>query len=840
MTKSTTILALTIILTACQTETSNTSIEETTPHIPIPTQVNEKMENEEEYEEARELYWEKSHGGDQGYDWKKIMADNFQTLIAERKQQNKAITSYANGALAGEWSERGSTNQAGNVRKARYDAQTDAVYAISDGGILWKGDIYDNPWTPLNDSYLLGTGALETVHLPNGDLRILATVGCQIVYSDDEGMTWTEADGFTGSTAGSGIDLYELNDSTIAYLYTSVNFLGNGTNKFAYSTDHGESFTFVQNMNSWSSSTASMAWVYGSDVVYIINKAHQLYRFSNENLELISDNHGFTASTKIQLEVTVDGTDTVLYVLGNSSNLYKSIDGGLNFSTVGTTATPAWEVGIGVSIDNPDAVYYGEVDTYRSLDGGANWNMVSNWWDYYSDPSFYIHADIMDIETFKKLDGTEFTLICNHGGINISYDNCLTTPNIGSVDLNVGQFYDVATSPINTAFILGGTQDQGLQRTALGNVPGSITFEQVISGDYGEQQFSNNGNSFWTEYPGGDFSYYPNATVGGASYWYDIEGSNMPNANWIIPTAAAPNPADDYILVGGGSATGGNGSYLIKLENVGGTAIATNYPFNFYAEGNSAIGAIETTPLNEDKFYVSCENGKFFHSEDGGSTWTQSLNIGLPNNTWIWTNNIYASRLTDDLVFVGGTNYINSPVWVSTDGGINFTPTGAGIPSTMVHEMCMDEQENFLFAATDAGPYVYSLEQEEWFYIGGSDAPIQNFISCEYISSENVVRFATWGRGIWDFALSDVSGLDEEKESLSNVYPNPSKDGYINVTTKNGGIIKVFNMNGQEQLMVGLLPGNNPLNLSFLGVGVYVLVGTDDKGHPITEKLIIE
>ena len=827
---------------ACQNDThqETTSASPRNKTIPIPTQVNEKMENEEEYEQARELYWEKSHGGDQGYDWKKIMNDNFQSLVQERMNQTKAVASYANGELAGEWFERGSTNQAGNVRKARYDAVTDAVYAISDGGILWKGDIYDNPWTPLNDSYILGTGVLETIHLPNGDLRLLASVGCQIVYSDDEGQTWTEADGFTGSTEGSGIDLYELNDSTIAYLYTSVNFLGNGTNKFAYSTDHGETFTFVQNMNSWNSSTASMAWVHGSDVAYIINKAHQVYRFTNENLEMISDNHGLTASTEIQLEVTVDGTDTVLYVLGNSSNLYKSTDGGLNFTSIGTTATPAWEVGIGVSIDNPDAVYYGEVDTYRSTDGGNSWNIVSDWWQYYNDPSFYIHADVMDIETFKKSDGTEFTLICNHGGINISYDNCLTTPNIGSIDLNVGQFYDVATSPVNSSFIIGGTQDQGLQRTAAGNVPGTITFDQVISGDYGEQQFSNNGNSFWTEYPGGDFSYYPNATVGGSAYWFDIGGNNMPNANWIIPTGAAPNPADDYILVGGGSATGGDGSYLIKLENVGGTAVATNYPFNFWAEANSAVGAIETTPLDENKFYVSCENGKFYHSEDAGNTWTQSLNLGLPNNTWIWTNDVYASRITDGLVFVGGTNYINSPVWVSTDGGENFVPTGDGIPSTMVHEMCMDEQENFLFAATDAGPYAYSIAQEEWFYIGGTDAPIQNFISCEFIASENIVRFATWGRGIWDFNLSDVSGLDKETAEENNIYPNPSKTGQITISVRHSGIVKVFDLNGKEQLTVGLLPGENKLNLSFLKPGVYVIAGTDEKGYPIQEKLIIE
>jgi hypothetical protein len=51
----------------------------------------------------------------------------------------------------------------------------------------------------------------------------------------------------------------------------------------------------------------------------------------------------------------------------------------------------------------------------------------------------------------------------------------------------------------------------------------------------------------------------------------------------------------------------------------------------------------------------------------------------------------------------------------------------------MVHEMCMDVDENFLFAATDAGPYVYSMAQEEWFDLGGLETPIQRYVSCEFV-----------------------------------------------------------------------------------------------------------
>ena len=60
-------------------------------------------------------------------------------------------------------------------------------------------------------------------------------------------------------------------------------------------------------------------------------------------------------------------------------------------------------------------------------------------------------------------------------------------------DLNTGQFYDVLTDPYDASLIYGGTQDQGFQRTLTGDSPLPSSFQQVISGDYGEMQFTNNG-----------------------------------------------------------------------------------------------------------------------------------------------------------------------------------------------------------------------------------------------------------------------------------------------------------------------------------------------------------
>ncbi len=813
--------------------------------IPIPTQVHEKMDDEEAFENAKEQYFELTHTGGQDIDWKAIIEQNFRDLVEKRKamRQNKAVISYANGEIAGEWFEKGSTNQAGNVVVSAFDEVDENIYAISDGGILWKGDLNNSPWQSLNDEFLLTPAIIESVRLADGSLRLVSSIGFGIWYSDDEGANWEEAAGFSGNTSnGSGIDLIELNDddSTLVYLFTQIAWNGSGQNKIAYSTDHGETFNFLQNLNSWNSGYASMASPHNSSVAFIMDGNDDVHKFEGGVYSPVSLGNLFTGSATSQIECVMDGTDTVLYVLTNDENLYRSSDAGATFTEVGPLATPAWDCGIGVSIDEPNTLYYGEVDSYRSTDGGLTWNMISSWGDYYVDPSFYIHADIMDIATYKKTDGTEFSLICNHGGINISYDKCVTTPNVGMNDLNVGQFYDVITSPVNSSYIFGGTQDQGLQRTNLGTTPGSIAFEQVISGDYGAQQFSNNGNSFWTEYPFAQFSYYSDALNGGYDFWYDIDGDDMPNANWIVPTAPAPNPADDYILVGGGSATGGSGSFIIKLENDNGTAVATNLPFDFKQESGTAIAALETTPFDYNKWYVCTENGKFYHSEDGGDNWTETNNNNLPSNNWVWSNDIYSSRLNDSVVYIGGTNYQSSPVWFSTNGGEDFTATGDGIPATMVHDLCMDEEENFLFAASDAGPYVYSVSQDEWFYLGGTDAPIQSYTSVEFVASEQIVRFATYGRGIWDFKLSDVTSVEEVAINVhEKVYPNPSTDGRFILETSEYAKVQVYDMMGRVVCKISLLPGLNHLDLGYLGSGNFIIAGTDIHGRNIQQKIVI-
>lgn len=809
------------------------------PELPAPTSTYSGMENEHELEERKEHYQDLIHGNNPEIDWRRINADNFQHIHEQRAEMRsmKSVETFANGAFEAEWVERGSNNLAGNVQISAFDTATNSIYAISDGGTLWKSNLAGNSWTPLNEDIQLDSRVLQVFYLPGGTLRIVAARGHGIFYSDNEGTTWTQATGFTADWKyGSAINLVRLNDGskTLVYLYNAYNFgTSDWQNRLAYSVNNGNSWTIAHNFTTSSDIYTSLTAPAGSSRAYILDQTDNSYIFEAGSLTPVSTTLGLPGFFYCQLVSNMTSTDTTLYALMDKQNLYRSTNGGNSFTFVSALPTFSWEVGVSVSIDDPDVLYYGEMELYRSTDGGLNFTKVNDWWDYYGDMANKIHADIMSISSFKTSGGTEFTLIPNHGGLYISYDHLATVENIGMLNLNVGQFYDVLTSTINSNYIFGGTQDQGFQRSGTGNSPVSSSFEQIISGDYGHMQLSNNGMSIWIQYPGAEFAFYPDAINDPfESYWYGIDGNDMPNYDWIVPTEHAPNPSSDFILVGGGEIGGGSGSHLIKLTNSGSTATPFQYSFDFTtASGGGTISAIGVTPLDPNKWYVATDNGYFFHSENAGSTWTQTPGFTGPEGNWIYGADIYASKLTPGLVFMGGSGYTTDAVYMSTDGGLTMTGIWpSSLPETAVHEMCMDTQELYLFAATDAGPYVYVIGEDEWYSLLGLSAPVQEYTTVEYVESQSLVRFGTWGRGIWDLKIQSVSGIPAvEAITMGTVFPNPSS-GKLTLEANETSWMAIYDLNGRQVFKSPLNIGLNEFNLDFLTPAVYVVTTLNTQG----------
>ena len=706
-------------------------------------------------------------------DWQMIEArTQFNKYQKRSRQRAGAATrsasctqeSYANGEIVGEWCERGSQNQSGSVGPMFYDAATDMLYTISAGGTIWKGLSDGTSWEPVNEDLKFSWNILERIPISGGN-RWLAVINKIIYYSDDDCATWTAATGLQT------YDNWGSRDKTIALddAQNSIYMLMNEWDPVDWrsevniykSVDNGVSFTRDLEFGPIGLGDIDMLNPYNSNDLYVLHRVSsteiKTYKLnaSTGNIELKNTNTSVTFPDLGNLTGVLESGTMHLYTYSNNKVYYSSDEGAI-WTLQGDLPASPWSVGINVSSFDYTKLFMGDIECHRSYDSGTTWTKINTWGQYYGNPLIYLHADIMRIQFFEKSDNTEFMLISNHGGVSISYDHGLNNTNIAMEDLNVSQYYSVATDPTDYSHIYAGAQDQGFQRGADNTSVCVQGLDQAISGDYGHIVFNDDGG-LWTVYPGGWVSYWSNPETSGITESYTLESDN--EGAWIPFLMESPYAGEKAIYMVGGNANGGAGSYIIKLvyDSANDVIIASNHSsFDFYSESGTVLSAIDVSPIDDRFWYAATANGKFYYSSDSGENWTETASFNGPGQHYLYGATILASNTDINTVYFGGSGYSNPAVYKSVDGGVTFTAMNTGLPSTLVFKLVTNPTETHLFAATEAGPYAYSLNTESWYDISGICAPVQTYWSVEFLEGPQTIRYGTYGRGIWDFDLSQA------------------------------------------------------------------------------------
>ena len=235
--------------------------EDENPSLPEPTNGKKYRDDQDESDPSRREAWiELIHKAAPGTDWRAMDREAAKVLARTRHYSTpqtglRSVEFFADGVLEGEWFERGSKNQAGNMRTVEYVPETDKIYGVAGGGSLWRGNLDGTDWTVLNDDFLLNPGLLEALYPSDtSSVRLISASGKYIIYSDDEGQTWTDAqfnpDFYDGW--GSPKNAVVLSDSsnTIYYLAHTWDAGPWASRSWLYrSTDHGEHFERVKVFN---------------------------------------------------------------------------------------------------------------------------------------------------------------------------------------------------------------------------------------------------------------------------------------------------------------------------------------------------------------------------------------------------------------------------------------------------------------------------------------------------------------------------------------------------------------------------------------------------------------
>jgi len=379
--------------------------------------------------------------------------------------------------------------------------------------------------------------------------------------------------------------------------------------------------------------------------------------------------------------------------------------------------------------------------------------------------------------------------------------------------------------------IYAGSQDQGFQ-ASLASAGDFIDFDQTISGDYGHLVSGDEGQSLWTVYPS-FLMYYSNLSAGFDASYYSFEGSNF---LWMPPLCEHPY-ASNKVLLGGGGVDGGAHIVLCTYSN---SIVAQELPFDF-SEGNSSVkvSAIGYSTLSPENWYVLTNDGSFFYSQNEGVNWTKNAAFSAPESHYFYGSDIQTSPVDPAVVWVAGSGYSNPAVYKSDNYGQSFTAKSTGLPATLVYELALNADGDLLFAATEAGPYVFVDSLNRWFDLALAGAPDQVFWGVEYIESIDAVRFATYGRGIWQCSIHELVAISQQSELASlQIYPNPFLNNVvISSDLLPSSTVKVFNQNGSLIKMIKPSESIISLDLSASPAGVYYL-NCDNKAGSFTRKLV--
>ena len=720
--------------------------------IPVPI-LGRDIGDKVDHKQRRKQWFRDIHRAPPDVDWKAIELENGQRIQARR---NAMAT--ARGKTAGAWREKGSENQAGRAHVARRSLDGETLYVGSSLGGVWKGSLDGEGWSPIGDN--LYGGAHNMVVLPadaegDPDVVLISTDGGQVHRSADDGETWTVPSGLPSLAAGRRLKVTTDGSEVVFFLAKANSW------KLFRSEDTGASFQEIVDLGS----VQGDFWLPrdGGSGVYLISDALYLTEDLGETWEVVGSVPA--GGNRLELTASEAGAPRFWAVVGER-DIYRSDDLGSSWSLIKSISNADsyyqyWGE-INASITDIDIFAHGGMEFFATRDGGDAFTRMNEWWEYnYESPVDNLHADMMGFDVFANDDGSETWYINTDGGTYRSEDGLQSVENLSLSGIRISQYYSTLTDVTDSDIVAAGAQDQGYQIS--GGIPQDdavLEFSQVVSGDYGHL-ISGDGTHDLV------FSVYPGTglvQIGAENpglVWFDFPSEEAGNYYaWMPPLTADPSDPEAFFFAA---------THLYRYTRTGDWewTPTRHSDQSFSLDSYEFLSAFTFAPSEPDRAYAATSSGRMFVSDDGGVSWEQSSDSG-PYSHYFYGTALVVDADDPDIVYVGGSGYGGPAVYRSTDGGENWSDWSEGMPSTTVYAL-IEAADGSLFAGSESGAWRRGAGGVEWIDITGTDAPVTLYWSAEFVAEINAVRFGTYGRGIWDYALDggDCSGEDADSDGIS-------------------------------------------------------------------------
>ena len=763
------------------------------------------------------------------------------------------------GAL-GTWQSLGPGNVGGRTRALLIDpVNPDVMYAAAVAGGIWKTTNGGSSWLPLNDFLaniavtclaidpsnpntiyagtgegyfnadgVRGAGIFKTIDagahwtrlastISNADFffvndivvspansqHVYAATRTGVLRSLDGGSTWTVAIVSNVANGANGaMDLVMRSDQATDYIFAAVGTFSRS--HIFRNTDAGGAGTWNDVYSETNMGRTSLAIAPSNqNIIYAMATSLGPGTFTDGLLGVFrSNSSGDAGSWNTQVRNTSPNVqDTLL--------LSNPINAALTQCGLGTSQflNQGWYDNVlAVDPTDPEKIWAGGVDLFRSDNGGVNWGVASYWWFQINgtppnngDPQL-VHADNHILVFHPNYNGTsnQIMIAGNDGGLyktsnaktgNVGYVNG-TTPSGGTITtaspicgnplpvtgltipspviwgaLNNGyavtQFYHGLPYP-NGQTYFGGAQDNGTNRGT--DAAGPNAWARINGGDGGYVAVNPaNTNTIFFETTGLSLRRSTNGGASSASVVTGIAGDTFPFITVFRMDPITPT----RLWIGG--------RFMWRTDNN-----ATNWTRTSNAQQTGgSITAIAIAPTNSNVVINGAASGQLRRTTIGltanaasvlASTWLQTFTPrGNGNGTISWVeydptnvNNVWATISN----FNGTPNAQGTSaghVFKSTDGGATWTLADGtqtpgnvnAIPDIPAHSVVIDPNDNQrIYVGTDLGVFVSLDGGQNWARetTGFSNTVVESLSAINTNGVTSLFAF-THGRGVFKVTI---------------------------------------------------------------------------------------
>jgi len=624
---------------------------------------------------------------------------------------------------------------------------------------IWKTTDAGNTWILLESTFDFEYVTDIEIKDNNGISELYAAV-VSGVYQGSEHQS-QPSDGLYKSIDG-GLSwsqvLPNINNSNMPYSPSDIEITSNGK-------------IFVGTMKNLSAEGGSviLSSTTGNLNTWTINTDYQ---------ELIENSNNNNIPGRVILSSSKENPSYVYAVIGagflNNMNfnlsygsyIIKTTDNGITWNQVNLpTSDPsewaslAWHaMTISVHPNNPDIVFAGGLELYRSNDGGINWSNLSDWsLMYYGGGNEYIHADIHQV--IFNPSNPNVIAVPTDGGIFYS-ENALSNNPI-FIERNQGyntlQFYTCdISSDIYGDLYVGGLQDNGTLGIGFANDnDGVFDINDMVSGGDGAFCFFDDNDPILLT------STYYNA-------WYIInletnEYNYAGNNSGVFINPSDYDSENNVLYANKVKFNGNQSNRIIKITDDG--QIST---INLNTNTSVYFSSVKVSPYsnnNQTNLFLGTQSGRLYKVNNVGNSNIVD-EIGSEDFPTANISSIDFGQ-NEDEIMVTISNYGVSSIWFTNDGGNNWFEKEGNLPDMPVRWGLLHPQDNnFVMIATEIGIWEsnnFLSNNVEWLPSSNGLGNVRvDMLSIR--NSDNTVLAATHGRGLYygvfeieNYSLGDIN-----------------------------------------------------------------------------------